>query len=269
MKGALSIESLRNATSGRVSSGLTEYRTGKAGVSQTCSLPADPASSPFMLPEVRPISRRIAQLGVERIFVRGEYLYRQDELATSLHYPLSGRIRIFMSGLDGSERTLAFAEPHTTFGENGIFDDEPRYTSAVAMEDSRVLVIDHAAIMSAGRNDPDIFLEIARRLAQRARLVCMHIASDGLPARVRVATLFVQLLNAYGIVEGDNTSHLSKSHGVEELAHLVGVTRVTMSRELSRFMKEGILTRVGREISVSDVDTLRAIADASGLELQL
>ena len=247
---------------------LAGFQPDEKRVSQARSSPRDPASSPFMLPEVREISRSIANLGMERTFVRGAYLYRQGEPATSLHYALTGRIRVFMSGIDGSERDIAFAGPHTTFGEYGIFDDEPRYTSAVAVEDSRVLVIDHAAIMSAGRADPEIFIEIARRLAQRARLGCMHIMSGGLPARVRVATLFVHLLNAYGTLEASNTARLSKSHRVEDFAHLVGVTRVTMSRELARFVEEGILMKVGREILIADVAALRIIADTSGLAQQ-
>jgi CRP/FNR family transcriptional regulator, cyclic AMP receptor protein len=249
----------------RVPATLTRFLPDETGVSHARSSPRDPESSPFLLREVRDISRSIAKLGIERTFARGAYLYRQGEPATSLYSPLTGRIRVFMSGIDGSERDIAFAEPHSTIGEYGIFDDEPRYTSAIAVEDSRVLVIDRAAIMSAGRADPEIFIEIARRLAQRERLACMHIMYGGLPARARVATLFVQLLNAYGTLETGNTARLSKSHRVEDFAHLVGVTRVTMSRELARFVEEGILMKVGREIFISDIAALRALADTSGL----
>ncbi|SFU26867.1 Crp/Fnr family transcriptional regulator [Paraburkholderia aspalathi] len=252
-------------TAVRVSAALTGFQPTKETVSQTRAAPRDPASSPFLLPEVRELPRSIAKLGMERIFARGVHLYRQGELATSFYYALAGRIRVFMTGIDGSDRDVAFAGPCTTIGEYGIFDDQPRYTSAVAVEDSRVLVIDHAAIMSAGRADPEIFIELARRLAQKTRLGCMHVMYAGLPARVRVATLFVQLLNAYGTLEANNTARLSKSHRVEDFAHLVGVTRVTMSRELARFVEEGILLKIGREIIISDIAALHAVADTSGL----
>nr|WP_167378560.1 Crp/Fnr family transcriptional regulator [Paraburkholderia aspalathi] len=205
---------------------------------------------------------------MERTFARGAYLYREGASATSFYYALAGRVRVFMTGIDGSDRDVAFAGPYTTIGEYGIFDDEPRYTSAVAVEDSRVLVISHAAIMSAGRADPEIFVELARRLAQKGRIGCMHIMYGGFPARVRLATLFVQLLNAYGTLETNNTARLLKSHRVEDFAHLVGVTRVTMSRELARFVEEGILLKIGREIIISDVAALYAVADTSGLVQQ-
>jgi len=225
----------------------------------------DAGNSPFFTPEGRETTCTIARLGIKRTFVRGEYLYREGEIATSMYYPLKGRIRVSMSGIDGSDRILAFAGPHTTVGEYGIFDDEPRYTSAVAVEDSRVLVIDRAAILAAGRANPEIFVELARKLAQRERLACMHIMYGGLSARVRVATLFVQLLNAYGVRETNNTARLSKSHRVEDCAHLVGVTRVTMSRELARFIEDGILMKSGREICIANIAALRAVAGTSGL----
>lgn len=246
---------------------LMGYEPGEERASQMLS-PRDPESSPFLLPEAREISHSITKLGIERTFARGKYLYRQGETPTSFYYLLTGRARVFMSGIDGSDRDLAFAGPNTTLGEYSLFDDEPRYTSAIAVEDSRVLVIDNATLMSAGREDPEIFLEIARRLAQRERLACMHIMYGSLPARVRVATLFVQLLNAYGVRETNNTARLSKSHRVEDFAHLVGLTRVTVSRELARFVEEGIVTKAGREILISDIAALRAVADTSGLVQQ-
>ena len=249
----------------RNSAALAGFRLDEKAGSQASSSPRDVESSPFLLPEIKQISRRISRLGMERTFARGTYLYREGEPPTAMYHLLTGRIRVFMSGIDGSDRDVAFAEPHTTIGDYGIFDDEPRYTSSIAVEDSRVLVIDRDAIMSAGRADPEIFIEIARRLAQRTRLACMHVMYGGLPARVRVATLFVQLLNAYGTLRTSNTAHLSKSHRIEDYAHLVGVTRVTMSRELARFIEEGILMRSGREIFISDIVALCAVADTSGL----
>jgi CRP/FNR family transcriptional regulator, cyclic AMP receptor protein len=265
MSNAQSIGLSSESRAVRVPAALTGFQPGEKIVLQEPSSPRDPASSPFLLPEVRELSRSIARLGIERTFTRGAYLYRQGESATSLHYALTGRIRVFMTGIDGSDRDVAFAGPYTTIGEYGFFDDEPRYTSAIAVEDSRALVIDHAAIMTAGRTDPEIFIEIARRLAQKARIGCMHIMYGGLTARVRVATLFVQLLNAYGTLEANNTTRLSKIHRIEDFAHLIGVTRVTMSRELARFVEEGVLMKSGREIIITDSAALHAVADTSGL----
>jgi CRP/FNR family transcriptional regulator, cyclic AMP receptor protein len=227
----------------------------------TVIFPRDTPISPFLLPEVGPAWEQIRKLGVERDFSPGGYLYREGDLPTSLHNLLSGRVRVFIGHPDGSERTIAFAGPQTTFGEYGIFDNLPRCTSAVAMEPCRVLVIDRAALIAAGKADPNILLEVGRRLAQKTRLVTMHLAADGVPARVRVAMILTHLLDAYGVVDPDKTVRLSESHRVDDLAQLIGVTRVTMSRELSRLVADKVVVKGGREIVILNMTVLRAIAE--------
>jgi CRP/FNR family cyclic AMP-dependent transcriptional regulator len=227
----------------------------------TVILPRDTPISPFLLPEVGTAWEQIRKLGVERDFSPGEYLYREGDLPTSLHNLLSGRVRVFLGRPDGSERIIAFAGPQTTFGEYGIFDSHPRFTSAVAIETCRVVVIDCAALIAAGKADPDIFLEVGRRLAQKSRLVTMHLVADGVPARVRVAMILTHLLDAYGVVNPDNTARLSESHRVDDLAQLIGVTRVTMSRELSRLVADKVVLKGGRKIVILKEAVLRAIAD--------
>jgi CRP/FNR family transcriptional regulator, cyclic AMP receptor protein len=216
--------------------------------------------SPFLSPEAGTALEQIRKLGVERNFSAGEYLYRQGDLPTSMHYTLSGRVRVFISRPDGSERIIAFAGPQTTFGEFAIFGSFPCPTSAVAIKPCRILVIDRAALIAAGKVVPEIFLEIARRLAQKSRLMSMHIAIDGLPVPVRVAMVLIHLLDAYGVVRPDSTAYLSESHRVDDLAHLIGVTRVTMSRELSRLVAKKVVVKGRREIVILNMAALRAVA---------
>jgi CRP-like cAMP-binding protein len=104
-------------------------------------------------------------------------------------------------------------------------------------------------------------LEVARRLAQKTRLMSMHIAIDGLPVRKRVAMVLIHLLDAYGVVGPDNTVRLAEWHRVDDLAHLIGVTRVTMSRELSRLVAKKVVVKGKREIVILNMAALRAVAD--------
>jgi CRP/FNR family transcriptional regulator, cyclic AMP receptor protein len=89
----------------------------------------------------------------------------------------------------------------------------------------------------------------------------MHLAADGVPARVRVAMILNHLIDAYGVVDPDNTARLSESHRVDDLAQMIGVTRVTMSRELSRLVADKVVVKGGREIVILNVAALRAIAE--------
>jgi CRP-like cAMP-binding protein len=63
------------------------------------------------------------------------------------------------------------------------------------------------------------------------------------------------------VVDPDNTARLSESHRVDDLAQMIGVTRVTMSRELSRLVADKVVVKGGREIGILNVAALRAIAE--------
>lgn len=217
--------------------------------------------SPFLSSQMGTALERLRQFGVERDFPAGEYLYRQGEPPTSMHYMLSGRVRVFITRSNGSERTLCLAKPHTTFGEFAVFGDIPCPTSAVAVESSRVVVIDRAALVTAGAAVPELFFEIARQLAQKLRLLSMHLVTDGLPARTRAAMVLIELLDAHGVVCPNNTARLSGLYSVDDLAQVIGVTRVTMSRELSRLVARKIVAKRGREIIILDMAALRAAAE--------
>jgi CRP-like cAMP-binding protein len=73
--------------------------------------------------------------------------------------------------------------------------------------------------------------------------------------------ILTHLLDAYGVVNPDNTASLSESHRVDDLAQLIGVTRVTMSRELSRLVADKVVLKGGRKIVILKEAVLRAIAD--------
>lgn len=215
--------------------------------------------SPFLLSETPSVSTEIARLGVPKRYAPGEFVYRQGVATAYFHQVLTGRVRIFIALPDGSERVLSYAEPEASFGEAGCFDGLPRYASSIAVEPSEVLCIGRDDIVRAAATNPAIMLEMARRLAHKQRVLGLHIASDGLPARVRVALLLLHLTEAYGESLGRDQVRLLVRHRIDDLALIIGVTRVTMSRELSRLIAEGIVTKAGRDIHIERLQVLEAM----------
>ena len=217
-------------------------------------------TSPFLLTEEPSTAAQIAALGEPRRVRAGEFVYRQGSVSAYFYQVLTGRFRLFLTRPDGSERVLSYAEPGASFGESTCFDGLPRYASCVASCDGEILAINRAAVVEAGRREPEILLEMTRRISRKARLFSMHIAADGLPARGRVALVLDHLVEAYGRVRPDGRIHLDAQYSIDELALMIGVTRVTMSRELSRLIAERIVEKRGRNIVVREAARLRAIA---------
>jgi len=219
--------------------------------------PDDPPVSPFLSAPMTDLTERIAALGTARRYARGEHVYRQGELSTRFHLVLSGRVRIYLHRPDGTERSLAYAETGATLGEAASVDGRPRHLAATCTQHSQIVSVTRDALLTAARTDPELLLEITRRIAYKQRVMQLHVLIEGLPARERVILLLGHLVEAYGEVALDTTTRLSIRPAVDELALLVGLTRVTMSRELSRLVAEGLVGKEGRGIIVRDLPDLR------------
>ena len=136
-------------------------------------------------------------------------------------------------------------------------DGRPRHLASVVTQPSEIVAVTRDALLDAARDAPELLLELTRRIAYKQRVMQLHVLIEGLPARERVVLLLGHLVEAYGEVALDTTTRLSIRPAVDELGLLVGLTRVTMSRELSRLVAEGLVGKDGRTIVVRDVPDLR------------
>jgi CRP/FNR family transcriptional regulator, cyclic AMP receptor protein len=233
-----------------------------AGVPLARDLPArvpELTVSPFLLAEPGAVAARIADLGVPRRHRAGDPVMRQGEESTGLHVLVEGRLRLSLVRPDGGERVLAYAEPGASVGETGCVDRIPRAVTAVAVIASETLVVGREVLLAAARQDPEILLEVARRVAHKQRVLHLHLALDALPARERMVLLFSHLADAHGEPGPDGLVRFGLHLGVDDLAALVGLTRVTASRELSRLVAEGVLLKHGRSVVVRDRPALRRL----------
>ena len=223
-------------------------------------MPTEPigdAVSPFRLGGPTALTSRISALGSPRSYRTGEHVYRQGETSQWFHVVLSGRVRIYLHRPDGTERVLAYAEAGSSLGEAACFDGRPRHLGSVATQPSEVVSVSRDALLEAARAEPELLLEVTRRIAYKQRVLQLHLMIDGLPARERVTLLLGHLVEAYGEVSLDTSTRLSIRPPIDELALMVGLTRVTMSRELSKLVAEGVLLKDGRAIVVRDLPALR------------
>jgi CRP/FNR family transcriptional regulator, cyclic AMP receptor protein len=221
-----------------------------------------PTVSPFLLAEPGAVSRRIEALGVPRQVCAGQHLYRQGDTSSTFHVLVGGRVRVHMLRPDGTVRVIAWAEPGASLGEAVCFDGGPHPVSATAVVPGEVLAVGRDALVEAARDDPELLVEVVRRVAHKQRVLHLHVFLDGLPARERVTLLLGHLVEAYGDGALGTSARLSVRPPVDELALMVGLTRVPLSRELSRLVAEGVLAKDGRSIVVRDLPTLRRRVDA-------
>ena len=105
----------------------------------------------------------------QRTCSAGTKLFNLGEPGDSLYIVTAGRIELFVKDMTGAKIILTVCEPGEVFGELSLFDGGARTASAIALEDSDVLVLDRQDLVQFLRRNPDAALDFLATMGQRIR----------------------------------------------------------------------------------------------------
>ena len=113
----------------------------------------------------------------EQHFLPGEVIMYEGEFSQELYMLMSGRVRIAKDYRGPHERTLAVLTQGDYFGDMAIFESPPRSATAVAEEESELLVLSPEKFKQTIYQKPEMVFEIFRELSARLRRREEHAAS--------------------------------------------------------------------------------------------
>lgn len=194
----------------------------------------------------------LAEGTVAKRYRAGQLIYLQGTEATEFYYVVQGRVKSYISSPEGGERMLTVHHSGDLMGEASFFDECPRVSSAVAVEDSEIVTITRPRLNQVFARHPELALPMLQYLARTVRLLSSHV--DGLsflPADRRLARALLDQVDRNGFV---HCTH-------EELGDAVGVSRVTVSRILAQFVRKGWLETGYRSLALLNREELERFAN--------
>ena len=181
----------------------------------------------------------------------GQLIYLQGTQPECFYYLKEGEARSFISLDSGEERILTVHRAGDLMGEASFFDNCPRVSSAVAVSACLVFSVDRPQLDAVFLRHPELALPMLQYLARTVRLLSAHV--DGmsfLSADRRIARYLLSLPPRQG--------SLHCTH--EEIGEAVGVSRVTVSRVLSQWSRQGLVSTGYGSLTLLDRDRLLALA---------
>jgi CRP-like cAMP-binding protein len=106
----------------------------------------------------------IAAIGKEIEVDSGKVLYRENDVADGLYLVISGAV-VAKRGTEEIERI----GPNGSLGIWSFFDDQPRLTSAIAVEPSRLLFVSRDDFYEVLADHVEIIQNILKQLVHRLR----------------------------------------------------------------------------------------------------
>lgn len=108
----------------------------------------------------------IARAATSHVFAPGETVIRAGDPGSSMFVVHNGRVSVQLSE-NGRARTVATLSEGAFFGEMALFTGEPRTANIVALEETEVLEIGHAAMKQVFDTNPDLVESLSHIIAER------------------------------------------------------------------------------------------------------
>jgi len=166
---------------------------------------------------------------------RGESVFDEGDVADRMFVVRSGRVAIAKRSAEDRESIIALIEAGDLFGEMGLFDGEPRWAGARALEASELVVVPFAPLTRVFDERPGLLRPLVTLLCRRMRATDAALADSlFLDVTGRTAKRLLELS------AGQDEFALPITQ--EELAGMVGASRERVNKALASFIRLGWLT---------------------------
>jgi CRP-like cAMP-binding protein len=185
-----------------------------------------------------------------RRYAKGEVIFHKGDVGTALYIVRKGEVAIRLSSEDGKEAILSLLVRGDFFGELALLDDEPRSTDAVAREEVDLLSLQREDFRRFLDERPQVAIKLLAALSRLVRRVTQLVYDKSfLDARTRLVRVLLDLAQHQGEQGGEGVvipQRLTQS----ELANLAGLTRESANKWLRFYVREGLLSYEGGQITL-------------------
>ena len=181
-------------------------------------------------------------------FARGSLILAAGDATDSLYILISGRIKVFMSDLDGREVILSILGPGEFFGEMGLIDNSPRSANVVALDPCELICISKRDFKRCLAENFEMAMTVMRGLVKRLRDADNQIGSLALmDVYGRVARLLLEMSE---LIDGQKV--VTKKLAKQDIARMIGASREMVSRVMKHLQAGGYIEVRGDTIIIRD-----------------
>lgn len=185
--------------------------------------------------------RRLAGVARLHVYHRGETVFSEGDPPEHFCSVVRGRVKVFKMTPSGKDVILEIFGAGDPLGAVAAYDGHPFPASAVAIEDSQVLLVPRQAFFALLEQHPTLVRGLLSGLTHRLAELAFRMAElSGGRVEPRFARLFLKLASEQGRPERGGT-FIPVQLSRQELADMTGTTIETSIRIMSRWGKQRIV----------------------------
>ena len=217
--------------------------------------PTPMAGTGFVMALPERVRRDLLARGQTRSFARGQIIQQRGDAAREFWYIESGSVQIGRYGVDGRLTLFALIGAGDTFGELAFMGEFPRSVDAIAGTGCTLIRIGDSELQSLMDSDPAVTRLLLKTMALTVQEAFNLIESSrSLSVPQRLAQALLQLCGD----QGDGTEIKVTQ---QDLADLVGVSRVSLGKAVRQLEDLGAIRPSYGSITIGAKEMLRRLLD--------
>ncbi|ULT55381.1 Crp/Fnr family transcriptional regulator [Neobacillus drentensis] len=185
---------------------------------------------------------KIANISIAREWKKNSHVFLQGDPLENVYFIFDGKIKIYKSDISGKEQIVAIAKKGEMFPHVGFFrkGDYPAY--AEVLEPSTLIAVPISKFEKVLIENPELCIKVFKVLGEKIVDLQNRLEEQILNNTYeQIIKLLIRLAQKHGMEQTDGTIQLKSEFTNRDLANMIGTTRETISRTLTKMKKEELI----------------------------
>lgn len=223
---------------------------------------AQPIASPILAALPDEARTRLVQRSRHREYAAGSTLFFKGDEGSWLFWIEEGMVEISVLSPQGKKAILNHLGCGELIGEIAALDQLPRSADAIALTDTRGIVISKSHLADILSQDAEACLDVIRLLCGRVRNASDMFENRAVAsAPVRLSRCLLKLVEKWGQPDKTGSVRITQAFSQADLGDFAGLARENVNRLLRDWQVAGWIEFHRGEITVHDLDALEDLLD--------
>ncbi|MDF0727861.1 Crp/Fnr family transcriptional regulator [Cytobacillus sp. S13-E01] len=199
-----------------------------------------------LVPLFKELSRdellEIVNIAQNRHFIKGIHVFMQDDPLENVYFIHSGKVKIYRNDVNGKEQIVSIFKSGDMFPHVGFFRKGTYPAFAQVIEDARIVIISIAHFEKLLLQHPQVCIKLFRVMGEKIIDLQNRLESQILNNTYeQIIKLLLRLADTDGKLLTDGTTILTTHFTNKDMANMIGTTRETVSRTLTKLKKKNFI----------------------------
>jgi CRP-like cAMP-binding protein len=191
---------------------------------------------------------RISGCKTTKFIKKGEVVFDEGDKLSGVFCIKDGICKLSKLSANGKDQIVKLVVKGELLGQRSLISDERANLQATALNDMEVCFIPKEEIINDLQKNPSFTYDVLQQMA--------HDLKDADDIIVNMAQKSVRKRNIHSSFGTNPDGTLSVLLSREDFASIVGTATESAIRVLSQFKKEGLISTIGKQIKIEDLDGL-------------